>query len=278
MSSVDLRCPVCSKVLETTEYEHAEMQLEKSATKKYKDRLTNERQEHTEALAKIKQEQKSRLLALTKKEQTEKKTLRVKMDEQARKNKKQYEDDLAQLRKNYQMQFEQMREFYNSQNSSLQNELKASFANQLEAIKKNYEALSSDNRRQLELLQKYLEDEVVGELRDKVSNLEKDKLAKELHLAELVQQLDERNADVVSLKDRLRNADVPAAVGEIEQSENMVEEQTNDQQDEMLKIIKEVAQQKEAGDLEELEDEEEETDESKHGFWGSKQGKRFGLF
>ena len=255
------------------------MQLERTVTKKYSDRLSKEKQERSEALSKVRQEQKSRLVALTKKEQSEKKTLRMKMDEQARRNKKQYEDDLAQLRKNYQMQFEQMREFYNSQNASLQNELKASFANQLEAIKKNYENLSFDNQRQLESLQKYLEDEVVGELREKISHLEQDKLAKELHLAELVQQLDERNAEVVSMKDQLRNTDPPLARVEIEQSENTAEEQTNDQQDEMLKIIREVALQKEAGDLGELEDEDEEIDkESKHGFWGSKQGKRFGLF
>jgi hypothetical protein len=133
-----------------------------------------------------------------------KKSLQKRMDEYARKNSGSHKRDVAHLRKNYQMQLEQMSESYGSQNAALQNELKALFTSQLEGMKKNYEGLSASNQRQLETMQKYLEDKLVGELREKVSQLKQEKLSTELKLAEMVQQLDERNAEVVSMKERLR--------------------------------------------------------------------------
>jgi hypothetical protein len=144
---------------------------------------------------------------MAKRQQSEKKLLQKRMAEQARKSRESSKRELAHLRKNYQPQLEQMREFYNSQNAALQNELKTSYASQLEGMKKNYEGLSASNQRQLETLQKYLEDKLVGELREKVSQLEQAKLSTELRLAELVQDLDERNGEVVSLKERLRHFD-----------------------------------------------------------------------
>jgi chromosome segregation ATPase len=159
-----------------------------------------------------------------------------------------------------------MREFYGSQNAALQNEPKASYASQLEGMKKNYEGLSASNQRQLETLQKYLEDKLVGELRAKVSQLDQDKLSTELRLAELVQDLDKRNAEVVSLKEQLHHLDdgIPERHKQPDHAQNEIFGPTNEQQHEL-------------GELKELEDEPEE-EEEKHGFWGSKAGKRFGLF
>jgi hypothetical protein len=239
--------------------------------------LKKERQGHADRLAKFKQEQQRRMHAMTKKQQGEKKSRQKRMNEQARKSRENHKRDLAQLKKNYQMQLEQMREFYSSQNSVLQNELKSSFASQLEGMKKNYEDLSASNQRQLETLQKYLEDKLVGELREKMSQLEQDKLSTELRLAEMVQQLDERNAEVVSMKERLRNMDAPAPEGQAEQVPSKAPEQANSQQEELLKMVKEVAQQQDLGKLKEFQEEDNE-EEEKHGFWGSKAGKRFGLF
>jgi chromosome segregation ATPase len=202
------------------------------------------------------------------------------MVEQTRKSKESSKRDMAQLKQNYQAQLEQMREFYGNQNAALQNELKSSYAAQLEGIKKNYEGLSASNQRQLETIQKYLEDKLVGELKEKVSQLEQDKLSNELRLAELVQDLDKRNAEVVSLKEHLHQFDdgIPEVHKEMDSAQSRPPEPVNDQQQELLKIVKEVAaaQQQELVDLKELEDEPEE--EEKQGFWGSKAGKRFGLF
>jgi hypothetical protein len=83
----------------------------------------------------------------------------------------------------------------------------------------------------------------------------------------------------VSLKERLRQLDdgIPEMHKEADQVQSRAPEPVNDQQEELLKIVKEVAaQQQELGDLKELEDEPEE--EEKQSFWGSKPGKRFGLF
>ena len=79
---------------------------------------------------------------------------------------------------------------------------------------------------------------MVGELRDKISQLEEDKISTELRLAEMVQQLDERNAEVVSMKERLHHVDrVPE---EHEQVMGEAPEPGNNQQ-ELPRIVKEVA-------------------------------------
>jgi DNA repair exonuclease SbcCD ATPase subunit len=278
VSSAD-KCPVCSKTLEAAEHENAVKQLEKGVFQKYRDKLRKAKQEHIGTLVKFKQEQHKRMQTMAKRQQSEKKSLQKRLVEQARRNKESGRRELAQLKKNYQAQLEQMREFYATQNAALQNELKTSYAAQLEGMKKNYEGLSASNQRQLETLQKYLEDELVGELKEKVSQLEQDKLSTELRLTELVQDLDERNTEVVSLKERLRRFDdgVPEEQKEADQVQSEVPEPGNDQQQELLKIVKEIAQQRELGDLRELEEDEPE-EEEKHGLWTSRPGKRFGLF
>lgn len=284
MSSADLKCPVCSKTLEVAEHELAIKQLEKSILEKYRDQLKKAKQEHAESMAKLKQTQREQLQAMAKKQQSEKKTLQKSVAEQAKQNRESTKHALAELKKNYHAQLEQMREFCSSQNTALQNELKASYAAQLEGMKKNYEGLSASNQKQIETLQRYIEDKLVGELKEKVSQLEQDKMSSELKLAELVQDLDRRNAEVVSLKEQLHHFDhdsvdhVSVDHPQPEEVQSEAPEPANSQQEELLKIVKEVAaNRQELGDLKELEDEPEE-EEEKQSFWGSKTGKRFGLF
>lgn len=274
MSSVE-KCPVCSRTLEGTEHEDVTKQLEKSVLEKYRDQLKKSRQEHADMHAKFRLEQRSQIQAMAKKHQDEKQSLQKRLAEQAKKDKDSQKRELAEQRRNYQAQLEQMREFYGTQNSALQSELKASFAAQIEGMKKNYEGLAAGNQRQLEILQKYLEDKVVGDLREKVNQLEGDKVSNELRLSEIVQQLDERNAEVVSLKERLNGGDavVPEEHEQIE-SEAL---EPGDAQQELLRMVKEVAEQRELRDLGEIEEDNDE-EEEKHAFWGTKTGKKFGLF
>jgi hypothetical protein len=280
VSSANFKCPLCSKTLEEAEHEQAVKQLEKDVFQKYRDQLRKAKQEHEGRLVRFRLEQQKRMKAMAKKQESEKKSLQKRLVEQARRSKESSRRELAQLKKNYQAQLEQMREFYGTQNAALQSELKSSYASQLEGMKKNYEGLSASNQRQLETIQKYLEDKLVGELKEKVSQLEQDKLSTELRLTELVQDLDARNAEVVSMKERLRHFEdgVPEEQKGTDQVQSEAPEPGNDQQQELLRIVKEVAQQKELGELKELDEDEPEEEEEKHSFWGSKPGKRFGLF
>jgi hypothetical protein len=264
-------------MLEAAEHDLAIKNLEKSIFQKYRDQLKEAKQEHARMIAEVKQAQRKQLQDMAKRQQSEKKILQKRLVEQERKNRESSKRELAQLKRNYQIQLEQMREFYIGQNSALQNELKTSYVSQLEGMKKNYEGLSASNQRQLETLQKYIEDTLVGELRKKVSRLEQDKLSSESRIAKLVQDLDNRNAELVSLKEQSRHFDdeIPMEQ-EVDQAQSEAEP-VNDQQQELLRIVREVAQQRELGELKEIEKDEAE-EEEKHRFWGSKPGKKFGLF
>jgi DNA repair exonuclease SbcCD ATPase subunit len=274
VSSVN-NCPVCSRTLEGTEHEDVTKQLEKTVSEKYRDQLKKSKQDHADKLAKFRLEQRNQIQAMAKKHLDEKQSLQKRLAEKAKKDKDSEKRELAEQRRNYQAQLEQMREFYNTQNSALQSELKSSFSTQIEGMKKNYEGLAAGNQRQLEILQKYLEHKVVGDLREKVKQLEGDKVSKELRLTEIVHQLDQRNAEVVSLKEQLNGVDTVVRE-EHERIESEALEQ-GDAQQELLRMVKEVAQQRELIDLGAVEEENPE-EEEKHAFWGTKTGKKFGLF
>ena len=277
MSSDD-KCPACSKSLEESERKIVAKQLEKSVSQRYREELRKNKQENAAMIAKFKEEQKEQLQAMAKKYQDEKTLLQKRAAEQEKKDKDSQKREIAEMRHNYQAQVEHLREFYGTQNTALQNELKASFAAQLEAMKKNYEGLATGNQRQLETLQKYIEDKFVGELKAKVSQLEADKASAEMRLSEMVRELDQRNAEVVSLKERLNHADIMPA-GRAKPQIMGDNSEPGSVQEELLKMVKEVAQQREVEDYRELEEEGEDTeDEDKRRFWGSKPGKKFGLF
>lgn len=276
MSSADLQCPVCSRTLEASEHDDVAKRIERNFSQRYRDKLKKDRQENAALLAKFKQNQRKQIQVLAKRYQNEKKMMQKRLADQAKKSKQNQKRELAQLKRNYQAQLEHMRDFYASQNAALQNELKTSFGAQLEGMKKNYEGLAAGNQRQFEMLQRYIEDKLVGELREKVSQLEQEKMSIELRLSEMVQQLDQRNAEVVSLKDQLNRVDAAVPEEHAIEVQSDTLEQGNGQQ-ELLQMVKEVAEQREL-DLRELEEDHSEDEEEKHGFWGSKSGKRFGLF
>lgn len=226
-------------------------------------------------LAKLKQKQRRQIQTVAKRYQNEKKAMQKRCADQTKKSRQSQKRELVQLRRNYQAQLAQMRDFYSLQNASLQNELKTSFGALLEGMKKNYEGLAAGNQRQLEMLQQYIEDKLVGDLKEKVAQLEQEKMSAELRLSEMVQQLDQRNAEVVALKEQLNHVGAMVPVEHALEVQNEGVEQGNGQH-ELLEMVKEVAEQR-ALELRELEQDSPEDEEEKHGFWG-KSGKRFGLF
>lgn len=277
MSSAD-KCPVCNKALEASEQGAAARQLEKTILQKYRDQMKKDKQASAAAIAKIKQGQRKQVQAMAKRHKGEKKSLQKRLVEQAKKSRQSQKREMTEMRRNYQAQLEHVRDFYGAQNAALQSELKASFAAQLESMKKNYEGLASGNQIQLEMLQKYIEEQLVGELREKVSKLEEDKMSAELRLSEMVQQLDQRNAEVVSLKERLNQTDVMIPQEHAPANVQTDTPEQGDAREEILKIVKEVAEQREREEFRELDGNFEEEEEEKHGFWGAKSGKKFGLF
>lgn len=277
MSSADSKCPVCNNHLDEVEHNNAVKKLEKSVLQRYNDQLKMNKRRNATMVDKLKQVQRRQMQVIAKRYENEKRSLQKKMIEQAKEVKESQKRELVQLKRNYQLQLAEIRDFYSVQNATLQNELKASFAAQLQGMQKNYVDLAADNQRQLETLQKYLEDHLLGELKEKVSRLEQGKMSAEMRLSEMVQQLDQRNAEVVSLKEKLNRIDEVAPEEHArEEVQAELQEAVNGQQD-LLRMVREVAEQRELEEFKgELEDNPE--DEEKRNFWGSKPGKRFGLF
>ena len=301
-NSADHKCPLCSKALEAQEREQAEAQLEKSISKRYGDQSRKKRQDFEARISQLKAGQQERIRALAKKHQAEKKLLQARMAEQAKKAKQGFDKELLGLKRNYQMQLEQIREIYHGQNLAMRDELRNSYNAQLQELKKNYDGVSASSQAQLEMMQKWLQDQLVGDLHRKMIQMEQAKSTAELHVHKLVSQLDERNSEVGVLQERIRQLEQKVPAHELHAMNNdgdgheampvnvrqdvLLAEPENEQQKELLSLIKEIAQERQEMGVDEMMLEEEgggeesagddaDQEGAKQRFWGSKIAKRF---
>jgi cell division protein FtsX len=142
----------------------------------------------------------------------------------------------------------------------------------------------------MDKLQKWLHEELIDEPFRKIALIEQAKTSAEQKVANLVQQLNDKNAEVISLHEQVKGLEdkVPKEVREhIVEEESPFdskyqatpEEPESSEQKEWLNMIKELAQHHEMRDTGVEEDAEPEPEsEEQQNSWGSKVAKKFGLF
>ncbi|HEV8405641.1 MAG TPA: hypothetical protein VGQ13_07030 [Nitrososphaera sp.] len=273
MSSADLKCPVCSKTLQESEYPDASEQLERHISKLFREQSRKKTQEFNDKISELKATHRKDMQAAAKKYEVERKSLQRRLEDQISKNREIRERDLREAKKNYQMQLENIRSIYQGQ---------------MEEMKKNYDQMVNSNQTQLAKLQKWLHEELIDEPFRKIALIEQAKTSAEQKVANLVQQLNDKNAEVISLHEQVKGLEdkVPKEVREqIVEEESPFdpkyqatpEEPESSEQKEWLNMIKELAQQHELRDTGVEEDAEPESEEQQNS-WGSKVAKKFGLF
>ena len=273
MSSADLKCSVCGKTLEESEYHEASRQLEKNVSKLFGEQSRKRTQEFNDKISELKATHRKDMQTAAKKYEAERKSLQMRVDEQIKKTREIRERELREAKKNYQMQLENIRSIYQSQ---------------IEEMKKNYEQMVTGNQTQMDKLQKWLHEELINEPYKKMALIEREKISAEQQVAKLVQQLNDKNAEVISSQEKLKELEnkVPKEAREqlLEQEspfdpkyQTTPEEPESSEQKEWLNMIKELAQKHELRDAGVEEDDKPESEEQKNS-WGSKVAKKFGLF
>jgi hypothetical protein len=230
-----------------------------------------ERQEFNKKIRDLKSAQRKRIKALARKHRTNQKLMQKKLKEQAIKSRKDRERDLAHAKKNYQFQLEQIRQFYFERNAALQDELKGFFAAQLEEVRKGYgEVTAASSQTQLQMLEKWLKDEFLREMRERAvqvnkAEIEQARLNGQLQVGKLIEQLEERNLEVEVLKQKVQQLGRHAPEGMQEQTgtpdiHEVFGYQDESQKQELLSVIKEIAEEQQAM--------QDAGDEPKQPFWG----------
>lgn len=231
-----------------------------------------EKQEFKRKIRDLKSAQRKRIQALAKKHKASQKLIQKNLREQAIKSRKGLERELVRAKKNYQFQLEQVRQFYHEQNAASQNDLRSFFAAQLEEIKRGYsEIIAANSQAQLQTLESWLKDEFLKEMREKAvhvnkAEIEQARLNGQLQVGKLIQQLEERNLEVEVLKQKVQHLGrhVPQEVeeqGGIQNIHEVFGEQDESQKQELLSVIKEIAEEQQAM-------QEVAGDEPKQPFWG----------
>lgn len=249
-----------------------EQAAQPEATHKRKRQPRGEKQEFNKKIRDLKAAQRKRVQALAKKHRADQKMMQKNLREQAIKNRKNLERELARAKKNYQFQLEQTRQFYHEQNAALQNDLRSFFATQLEEIKRGYgEITAASSQTQIQMLEKWLKDEFLREMREKAAHINKAeiehaRLNGQLQVGKLIQQLEERNLELEVLKQKVQQLErhVPQEIeeqGEIHNIHEVFGEQDESQKQELLSVIKEIAEEQQAM-------QEGADDEPKQPFWG----------
>jgi len=271
VSSPNLKCPACSKTLDESEFHDAAEQLENSISKRSVEESRKRKQEFDNKILELKVTHKKDLLEAAKKNDVERKSLQKKFDDQISKSKEIREREIREAKKNYQMQLEDIRSIYQSQ---------------LDEMKKTYEQMASSSQTQIDKLQKWLHEELVDAPFAKIAKIEQEKKSAENQIGDLVQQLNDKNSEVIFLEEKMKQLKDKVPLEETERVveehkmdskyQNMPEESDDSQQKEWLDMIKELAHQHEmrGGEMEDVELKSEEQEKT----WGSKVAKKFGLF
>jgi DNA repair exonuclease SbcCD ATPase subunit len=264
-SAADLKCPACSKKLEEPEFDDASREMQKNISKLFGEQSRKRKEEFGQKISELRETHRRDVQAAAKKYEAERKSLLKRLDEQIRKGREIREHDLREAKKNYQMQLEDIRNIYQ---------------NQMEEMKKLYEQMAGGNQTQMEKLQKGLHEELVDQPFKKIALMEQEKMSAEQQIANLVQQLNDKNTEVIFLQERVKQLEekVPSELKEQSVEEHQMDskyqtvpdEIEGSEQKEWLDMIKELAQQHEN-----KEDVQEPEEEQKT--WGSKVAKKFGL-
>ncbi len=211
-----------------------------------------------------------KILAMNSKHHIEKQMWQKKFVVQIKADRKRFEQEFARLKKSYQWQLEHIRHIYDNQTSLLRQELVNTYDRQARVNQDSFESMVAANQGQLEKLQKWLQDELIAQLIEKKqnienSNLEQVKMAADLKIKKLREALDDREAEIQQLQERLHKAEAKKVAGYAQLLSRKMrgaliphteffanEEISNDRgsenntttQDELMNMIREIAQEK----------------------------------
>lgn len=218
----------------------------------------------------LKMAHQRKILAMNSKHHIEKQIWHKKFVVQIKADRKRFEQEFARLKKSYQWQLEHIRHIYDNQTSLLRQELVNTYDRQARVNQDSFESMVAANQGQLEKLQKWLQDELIAQLIEKKqnienSNLEQVKMAADLKIKKLREALDDREAEIQQLQERLHKAEAKKVAGYAQLLSRKMrgaliphteffanEEISNDRgsenntttQDELMNMIREIAQEK----------------------------------
>ena len=262
--------------------------LENAALLKLSRQSRRQKQDFERKIRKLRTEQKKKIEIISARRRSEAKSWQKRLKSQARKSKESFEREFIRLKKNYQMNAEHLRDVYDRQNSLLRN----SFDRNGEARRRDFEGMASANRSQLEKLQKWLQDELVHQLLEKKHNLERSeaeqiKMSAELKMSKMAEQLSERNSEVEMFRGQVQQLEGKIAThyahalsgkmggGAASDPDERQVSDSERQRQELLGIIKEIAQKKVEMNKEREAPAAGEDPMSMVGSWTSKMAKAF---
>ncbi|MGI0023533.1 MAG: hypothetical protein ACREA4_00135 [Nitrososphaera sp.] len=199
---------------------------------------------------------KRELRALVIHHREEKALWRNKMKEQVSTTKANFDRELSMVRRQYQLHMEQLRDVYQRQYATFCAEMKNTLDKQIESSTVNYKNLAAAIQNQLTKFQKWMQEELLNQLLIKESEaveseIEPIRSAVELKMNELIEYLNERDNEIEESKVRLKELEArlaesrPRTIWAKMRREPQKFQQENDpRHDDILKIIKEIAQER----------------------------------
>ncbi len=180
--------------------------------------LRRQRKEFEKTMHRLRLAYRRKILAANYKHRLAKQMWQKKFAAQIKADRKRFEQELTRLKKSYQLQLEHIRNIYDSQAALMHQELADTFDRQSKVNRDNFERIIAANQGQLEKLQKWLQDELVAQLIEKKrstenSDIEQIKMAADLKIKKLRDALEDREAEIQQLQDRLHNAEAKKVAG-----------------------------------------------------------------
>lgn len=219
---------------------------------------------------------------------------RKKLERQSRQDRENLERQFRRMKKLYQIQLKQLRNIYHREYALHATEMQNTLNSQMELNRKEYQTLAATIQSQLTQFKRWLQNDFTDQSLYKQnefesSDAEQNKFSTEIMLNTLLKQLRERNAEIENSKKRIEHLEEKAAApyaraiwGKMRGQENTSDrneapdENHPSQHDEILSIIKEIAQER--AQMEKIAREPADKKDSVQplsGSWGSRMSRRF---
>ena len=156
-------------------------------------------------IAELKVQHKNKIQEILKKHAEERRELQKEIKEQAKRSREDLGKALKQTEKIYTVQLEKLRQESETRNVKLQNELETFLAVKMGELQEhNSQIVTNDSQERIEKLQEWLHGEFVTELQNKTNELEQTKAASDTQVQNLVHEVDRKNHEILSLKNKIK--------------------------------------------------------------------------
>ena len=228
--------------------------LEREVRQEQKQVLVVQKKEFDRIMSELIVKQKKALAKMAMSSRRNASRIQHNADDRARQDRFLFDQEFSRLKNAYQMSLAQIKELHSRQNMLIYNQLKDLIASYVEDGRKNYDLFVETNQAQMLDIQKWLQEELPNQILENVSGEEGSEKNTEPDVDKLVKEIGTRDDVITKAEARIRELEGKLAsrqgrtiwkrMRRASPPEPYKEEESSDPQQEIFRMIREIAHER----------------------------------